>query len=316
VDGIPNTLRHYRIAEYIFTHYKPYIIVNNYCVWKANWCSQEKNEINKIIDLKAISVPSDKADLKKLIFSDTSGIIYNSEKTDPKYFFHNNKLYFLSIKGYSKNLKKMQISYQANGKIQNKKFNFVNNCINAISLETAKPLYSLGNLQLFYDANDEINLQEVTLQMADHLPDHYSTRVIEMRDLKYIPYIWGQYDETFVYNGISVDTDISSLKEIIKANTAKKYTFKPITNKNSGNYLMIRARSTSLKPVDIIIQYGVEGIIQGSFCYTVSKSIFTNNYLLRISSQYNWIANENNWISIYPIDRDIAIESIKIYKGD
>ncbi len=32
-DGIPNSYRHYLIAEYIYKHYQPYAIMNHHCVW-------------------------------------------------------------------------------------------------------------------------------------------------------------------------------------------------------------------------------------------------------------------------------------------
>ena len=32
-DGVPNAMRHYLIAEYIYRHYKPYGIINQYSVW-------------------------------------------------------------------------------------------------------------------------------------------------------------------------------------------------------------------------------------------------------------------------------------------
>jgi hypothetical protein len=32
-DGIPNTYRHYLIAEYIYKHYQPYAIINHHSVW-------------------------------------------------------------------------------------------------------------------------------------------------------------------------------------------------------------------------------------------------------------------------------------------
>jgi hypothetical protein len=34
VDGVPNTMRHYKMAEYFYTHYKPYRIIDGFRVWK------------------------------------------------------------------------------------------------------------------------------------------------------------------------------------------------------------------------------------------------------------------------------------------
>ena len=199
VDGISNTIRHYRIAEYIFTHYKPFIILNNYCIWK------EKNSSHS---------------------------------------------------------------------------------------------------------------EDTTLIKNEFKKDDYSTRFIEMKNLKYIPYIWGKYDETFLSNKILIDTKISETNETINSNCEKRFFFKPIIDKTSGNYLHLKCNSLSSNPVEVIVQYGKDGEKKGSFSFSLVENSSPNNYLIRISSQYNWIANENNWISIYPINNDISIDNISILKGD
>ncbi len=34
MDNVPNPLRHYRIAEYLYNHYEPFTIVKDHCVWR------------------------------------------------------------------------------------------------------------------------------------------------------------------------------------------------------------------------------------------------------------------------------------------
>lgn len=34
MDNVPNQLRHYRIAEYLYNHYEPFTIVKDHCVWR------------------------------------------------------------------------------------------------------------------------------------------------------------------------------------------------------------------------------------------------------------------------------------------
>ena len=137
-----------------------------------------------------------------------------------------------------------------------------------------------------------------------------------MKNLKYIPYIWGKYDETFLSNKILIDTKISETNETINSNCEKRFFFKPIIDKTSGNYLHLKCNSLSSNPVEVIVQYGKDGEKKGSFSFSLVENSSPNNYLIRISSQYNWIANENNWISIYPINNDISIDNISILKGD
>ncbi len=199
VDGIPNSLRHYRIAEYIYSHYEPFIIINNYCLWK------EKNSTHS---------------------SDTS-LIKN-----------------------------------------------------------------------------------------EFILDRYSTRLKESKSLKYIPYIWGKYDENYIAGKIKTDKAVSVNTDIIKANCEKKYSFFPVGDKSTGNYIVIKCNTHSSNPVDVIVQYGKDEEKKGSFTFTVNEEASSNDYLLRVSSQFNWYKYDNNWLSIYPIGNDIEIKDIKIFKGD
>jgi hypothetical protein len=199
VDGIPNTLRHYRIAEYVYSHYEPFIIINNYCLWK------EKNSAHA---------------------TDTS-LIKN-----------------------------------------------------------------------------------------EYILDNYSTRFKETKNIKYIPYVWGKYDETYLAGKLITEEEVSAKNETIKANCEKKYSFVPVDDKTTGNYFLIKCQSHSSNPIDVIVQFGKDDEKKGSFTFTLAGQDSPNDYLIRICSQFNWYHNNNNWISIYPIGNDILVENIKILKGD
>jgi hypothetical protein len=64
VDGVPNTVRHYKMADYFYKHYHPYAIIDGYRIWKKNDNTVEVNpntlyadsieSITKIFDLKML----------------------------------------------------------------------------------------------------------------------------------------------------------------------------------------------------------------------------------------------------------------------
>ena len=55
LDGIPNTLRHYRISEYIYSNYKPYAILSRHSVWIRKDVDLKEFGTNHLVDLKNLS---------------------------------------------------------------------------------------------------------------------------------------------------------------------------------------------------------------------------------------------------------------------
>jgi hypothetical protein len=198
VDGIPNTLRHFLIAEYIYQHYKPFVIINNFCVWEN----------------------------------------MNFERLDSNFIIENH-----------------------------------------------------------------------------YKPDLYSTRKICFPDLKYLPYIWGQYDAKSISALPKKLAGLISDNLELKSNFEKRISFTPVKSKSKGNYLIMEAQNRSKNVADIKISYGMNDETNGSFIFKIKNDNKNNRYILRLSAQYNWMANENNWISVLSND-DIVIESMEITEAD
>jgi len=192
LDGIPNTLRHYRIAEYIYRNYKPAFIINNRSIW-----------------------------IKKQLPGNTS---------------------------------------------------------------------------------------DFDIDTISQTPASYS--------LKWIPYIWGTYDSKINRVINLKQRNILSGQNILKANTESKYDFKPIEIKEDGNYILLRARVKSGNETDLAMNYGDTLGKNGSFNLSLKNDTLFHDYLVRISSQYNWYSKSNSWISLYPANNDVEIRNAEILKGD
>ena len=208
VDGIPNSLRHFLIAEYIYQHYKPFALINNFCVWKnTNFKRLDSISISKI---------------------DNDSIISNRIKISP---------------------------------------------------------------------------------------DVYSTRKQCFPELKFLPFIWGQYDSRI--------TDLKPKKIItlttknieLKAGYDEKLFFNPISDKKNGNYLIITALCKTNKIPELTITFGRNDEKNGSFTFFIKNDQKSNKYVLRISTQYNWVVVDNNWVSLSSTD-DVNVESVYLTEAD
>jgi hypothetical protein len=58
VDGVPNSLRHYKIAEHIFRNYQPFAIVSNFCVWQKKGI-EHKLIPTQWIDSSSVLIPNE-----------------------------------------------------------------------------------------------------------------------------------------------------------------------------------------------------------------------------------------------------------------
>jgi hypothetical protein len=101
----------------------------------------------------------------------------------------------------------------------------------------------------------------------------------------------------------------------LKSNFEKRISFTPVKSKSKGNYLIMEAQNRSKNVADIKISYGMNDETNGSFIFKIKNDNKNNRYILRLSAQYNWMANENNWISVLSND-DIVIESMEITEAD
>jgi hypothetical protein len=89
------------------------------------------------------------------------------------------------------------------------------------------------------------------------------------------------------------------------------FSFRPITDKSSGNYIHFRIKSEQSANLTII--YGNESI--SSIMFQVLPSAKYEDYLVRISSQWQWMSEPISSIMINS-SRKIEIGGITIKKGD
>ena len=319
LDGIPNTLRHYRISEYIYRNYKPAYVINDHSVWvKKNL--QLKNNINELLSFLLPDLNSTRDTIIK-----TDKIIINFEKgnlncrlTNP--LNYEEKKIYMSLDVTSNQDGELTIMYKS----LNSNFNDYQKSINKIhkGLNTIFLLFNplenekdISNIAFNYSPNGSLKINLIKIFSSDYYPDNFSALPSEY-SLKLIPYIWGTFDKKFSTNSIEEEQKIYSGNKIIHSDLESKFDFTPLSEKEMGNYVLINARLFSDKPIEVTLNYGDSEYKNGSFRFTLKNDSTNHNYLIRISAQYNWYSKNNSWLSIIPAGNVVEITNVKILKGD
>jgi hypothetical protein len=169
-----------------------------------------------------------------------------------------------------------------------------------------KPAFLLSNHSIWL--KKEMSINNATADSVSTRPVQYS--------LKLIPYYWGAYDANYSLGKIKVEKNIFSGSHSIPGDSIRAYEIDSATEKSTGNYISIRARSVSGKQTDIGLSYGQSDRINGSFLFTLKNDTLFHDYPVRVSSQYNWYETGNTLLQINPKGNKIEINKIELLKGD
>jgi hypothetical protein len=295
--GVPNTMRHYRMAEYFYNNYQPFIIVDSLCIWKRN-DFKIKNDQKLIYNYTKQLSDSSK------INSSIKGIIKNSE----------NKNYLFKINSNTFKNKTGQVPLftivLATG-TQNIKPNFTDE-INHIGYYIFKTPESGFSFQI---KNEDNNINVLNLYECDHIPDFYSSKP-KIHNINQVPYIWGTYDKTV--HEEKMLANLLSQTQTIPNNTIHYFTFSNDIDKSTGNTLLISLECDNDTPATMELMYGSDKKeYKGTFGFSIPPGKGKRDFAIRMSSQYNWFASDNNYIALNCKNiESVKLYSIKLLKGN
>lgn len=297
VDGVPNTLRHFRIAEYFYNYYQPFTIVDSLCIWKRK-DFKIKNDQRLIYNYTA-----QLSDSSKINFP-IKGIIKNSENKN--YLFKINSNTFKNKTGQTP----LFTIVLANG-IQNIKPNFTDE-INHIGYYIFNTMESSFSFQI---KNENENVNVVNLYECDHIPDFYSSEP-QMHNINQVPYIWGTYDKTV--HEEKMLANLLSQTQIIPNNTIQNFSFTNDIDKSTGNTLLISLECDNEAPAIMELMYGSnKKEYKGTYVFSIPPGTGKRDFAIRIGSQYNWFASDNNHIALTCKNiESVKLYSIKLLKGN
>lgn len=329
VDGVPNEIRSYRIAEFIYNNYKPYIKIDNYEVWIDKDINRPiQNEEQTFAELplgnkdKFVVKGIEKLEQNS---SDKSIIIQTDSKEHYIYNFLQlerlelpiNKNLFLKVKYKSSISGKMQVYYSFNNKEFNGKDSVETTLVQSdqfsdvlIPINVSTNNEILSNIRVDPPENSTFELADVGIVEKDN--NYIPLQVVNQNySLIKLPYIWGTYDSKKAASTTKILAELVSSPISVTKNAKTVFTFDPKIDKSSGNYIHFRIKAD--KNTSVKISYGDKNI--DSVTFDVIPSAKYEDYLIRISSQWEWMNSPVNKISLES-SGSIIIEQAFIRKGD
>lgn len=289
VDGVPNTLRHFRLAEYFYKQYAPFVIVDNLCVWKRKDFMIE-NKQNLIFSYYRES------DTSKL---ERKSIIYKIKNVE-------NKQHLIKVR-FSDHAPDLKLITSEGEK--NIKATFVDE-MNHISY------YILKHLQMGWSAEFIINegIRSIQISECEFIPDFYS-EYPQKDNCELLPFIWATYDKALVNEKTLID--ISSSTITLKQNEIQYYNFTSSIDKTSGNTILVSIETENTEPLFIDLVYGSKKEYKGAFTFKVSPGKGSRNFALRISSQYNWYDPNICYVGFVSASNSkVVLKGLKLLKAE
>lgn len=342
LDGIPNYIRSYRVAEYIYRNYTPFVEVNGYGIWvqrKQAIAFRKKVEMFTPHSLATIYPKS--LSPRALHFNDVNlhetvrnGLsvatgaydpqianIMTSSKTTPIVLNRKYK-YYVKIYYDSHTQGDMQMFYSINHHSYTETYSAHAESLGGVANTAMFPIVAKGtlsDLRLDPPNSDMFTLRQVNVvrvRLVDALVyDTYHGPGYENDDLSWIPYYWGQFDPLQAVVRTPIEQTLATATTL-PANTVQKFRLEKTLDKRNGNYLIINAKSPSSEPgVAMSVQYGHDGTSLGTYSFQLKPDGRYHDYAVRISSQYAWNVNQISFVQLQP-SSTVTIRSMEIHMGD
>jgi len=323
LDGIPNTLRHYRISEYIYNNYKPYGILDMHSVWIKKNINLKPLEITTIVDIKnfqGVNVEGAVINDSIILTSNSGSGIRIKNLMPAPLELHDSLRCYVHLKMLSGTAGLISVLATFSGTQGQETRKIDLRLIPGYSepfiiLEKKRGEEFLQNIDILLPANSSYSISSITLNECKTIPDLYSQEFREY-SLKLIPYVWGNYDDLGGQKDQVHSIKILDQTYSMNANQEIRFKIPTIVDKSTGNYISLKLKATGEKPVDVILNYGKENRKAGACVFTVMAGEDVKEYKIRISSQYNWSTSDAEWLTVYSSEAALELESISIEKGD
>ncbi|PLR84331.1 hypothetical protein [Bacillus sp. V33-4] len=342
IDGVPNHIRSYRISEYIYKSYVPFVKVNGFDVW----VSKQKKPIieSKLNSLsrssKEIIVYSPgQNDLSKIERNDIKGLqetkdglVLETGTVDP--YIHNlfssqelneimladNSEYNLEIEYSTRKGGGAQTYFLLNGHTFKDEESLTTELAESSSVGIQKvniPFTgTLHDIRIDPPSADIFVVHSIKLQEKPNVYKQLFVSSNEDVEIGWVPFYWGEQDTLNAKETTAVQTKLAQKQKLYPENT-KRYIINDSINKENGNYVHLKIRSSQRgKPYKARIEYGdVNSNISGSYTFYIKPDGEYHDYMIRVSSQYNWYRTIVKSLKI-TAEKETEVQEINIRKGD
>jgi hypothetical protein len=288
VDGVPNTLRHYKIAEHLFQNYKPYVLAGFFNVWKANNTQPAANKIDTIYRFTRNADPTAPVFTLQTELAFKPGkrymakyILANPVNLTLKATFSNNDTVSIRPEFITENL--------------------------AYSIIDSKGDRAIVELKNLYDQIINFYILE-----CDYVPD-LTFEKFQAFDFSLVPYIWGTYDKKVKVEPILFDAPTAVQ---LTANTPQVFKIPTNIDRTSGNTLLVNCTNQTGAIQKITVSFGSDKEkLRTKIDFIVIPSGKDETYAIRLSSAYKWYTGNVNELSLSTQTDGLITSRINITKG-
>jgi len=288
VDGVSNTMRHYRLAEHFYQYYSPFAIVDKLCIWKRNDFDVENTQ--------------------RTIFSYSREM--DSVKTDVVRFKIKLNEEIPRLLKISFNTNAPEISLISSTGNRFVKADFINE-----TTHTAYYILEDESADFTIELLNNENLITAQLKESKYVPDFYSATP-QRDDLLLLPFIWANYDKTISTEKVIQDLSLSALP--LEKNNIHYYGLNPSVDKKTGNTVFISLETENEEPLFVDLAFGnkKEGN-KGAFVFKITPGKGIRNYAVRLSTHYNWYDSTIDYVAVNTwMNNNILVKRIELLKGE
>jgi hypothetical protein len=325
IDGVPQPVRSYRVAEFIYRNYIPFAKIDNYEIWKSKLSHLDLEKPNVISPvfrkhpenrIREIEIRDFTADSITMHTYGGDSHIFNALDFGKGLPLDSSRVYKLSLSSRSSLPGTFQIFYSVNGSPFNGKESIsfqVNGGNSKQERSFILPKFREGSFltDLRFDppSGADFCLFKPVITAAFFLPvDRTDPQIF---NLKKLPYIWANFDEKkastkteILEDHLIKDTSLGSME-------SKSIAIGADFDKNDGNYLhlFISAKDSG----QVSISYG--NYYTSTIQFDLEPTGKTEQYLVRVSMQWAWMNDRIDKITVRS-SVPVIFSRMVIRKGD
>lgn len=324
IDGVPQPVRSYRVSEYIYRHYDPYCLVDQYEVW------MEKGR-----DLPAVLSGQVSPGFRKqegtrlsdagLLGLDADSILLATQGPDPHIFgiidrdqpvvLEPGGSYALVLRFTCDKPGKLQVFFSTDGSAFTERLSSTVKVGKAggiqerrIRLPRVDKETRLSDLRFDPPADASFCLYRPVISQADAVP--ISRTAPQHFDLKRLPAVWARYDDKKASETTAVLSNLLKEPRSLEPDEKFETSWQGNLDKSSGNYLHLVVSSAGSGKMTI--SCGAEPGSSVQFDLDPGQEL---PYLVRISSLRAWMTDGTNALTIQTT-APVTIHRVMIRKGD
>ncbi|MDQ0890935.1 hypothetical protein QFZ81_006023 [Paenibacillus sp. V4I9] len=347
LDGIPNNIRSYRVAEFIYKNYEPFIKMNGMGVWvlqnRKNELEAKLNKLNNPSNIITLFDSKKDGHNKYKVYNLNAVIVNNTLKLvsgslDPQIYGilaapDQQKIVlgkgdsYLEMTYSSEKAGDAQVFYSVDNKPFSEQMSSTIHIDETKEQKTVKiPILTtngiLSDVRIDPPTDGVLYINSLYLKTRDLdkvIDQEYRIPLEDNVDISWLPYYWGSNDPLDAKTQTEVQgTLINNEKKIVKG-VSNKFRVINSIQKDNGNYLHLNLKSDEIgDPYKMEIKYsGLTNMGESStsISFFIKADGQYHDYLIRMSSQYNWYRTNVDMLNLTS-EAATTLQFMSIREGD